>query len=585
MVAQSQPTEARVRISPAASSVMAKQVISRNNKLEGKRETWMSAWQMIANYVQPRKNQIQEKNTQPAIDQSVDLFDSTAIEANMVLGAGQLQYITPAAEAWAGFEIPEHLRNTPQGQSRELESWYQTCGEITLREIGRSNFYTEVHEFYLDRGAMGTSCLYAAEGKRAALNFQSIAIGTYCIAEDDEGYVDTVYRKFKLSVRQAVQKFGLEALGQKVLDCYYDEGGNRMDEEHTYIHAVQPRADAERQLGKMDGKNKPIASIYVCVEDEVVVSNNGFDELPFFASRYLTWGEEVYGYSPSFDIISTIRQVNFIERNLDALAEIAAFPRVLMPEHLEYQADLRAGGVTYYDPQQQGKPEEWGTAGRYDIGKERVETKQAAIKRAYHNDLFQMLQQQDRQMTAYETMQRVAEKLILFSPTFAKLTTEFLTPLLQRIFGLLYRANYFPAAPPEAFAGAEGLVMPQVTFTSKVSLAIKALQNHAFVEFMGIVGPLVNISPDVIDNIDSDRAFVEIARNVGVPSAWMRSDKDLASIRDAKAKQQQAVMAAQAAESASKSAANLGKAPPAIQDQATAAFSQPLNPASGFKAA
>lgn len=562
------------------------EIIKRNEYLKNKRDPWMSTWQQLANYVQPRKNQITFKTSMPAIDQSIDLFDTTAISSNMVLGAGQLQYVTPAAEPWCGLEIPEHLLNTPAGQSTDLAIWYQVCGEIILRELGRSNFYTEVHEFYLDRGGMGTSNLFCQEGKRQALNFSCQAIGTYCIAEDDEGYVDTVFREFKLSVRQAVQKWGKESMGPKVLECYNDRA--RRDEEHTYIHAVFPRSDSERDHLKIDGINKPVASVYVCIEDQCVVSNQGFDEMPYFTSRYLTWGEEVWGYCPSIDIISTIRQVNFIERQMDALAEISAFPRVLMPEHLEQSADLRAGGITVYDPQQQGKPEEWGTTGRYDIGQERVATKQDAIRKAYHVDLFELLAQQEKQMTAYETMQRVAEKLIQFSPTFGKLTTEFLSPLIQRLFGILYRGGYFPAPPAEAFAqtvhGA-GLIQPQIVFTSKIALAIKALQNHAFVEFMGIIGPLVNLNPDLLDNIDQDKAFVAIARNVGVPAAWMRGAKDIAQIRAQKAQAAQAQAAAQAAAGAAKAAGDLGRAPQGIQDQATAAFSQPLNPASGFKQA
>lgn len=573
---------------PVGPDPQAIQLIKRNQHLKDKRDPWMSTWQQLANYVQPRKNQITFKTSMPAIDQSIDLFDTTAISANMVLGAGQLQYVTPAAEPWCGLEIPEHLLNTPAGQSTDLATWYQVCGEIILRELGRSNFYTEVHEFYLDRGGMGTSNLFCQEGKRQALNFSCQAIGTYCIAEDDEGYVDTVFREFKLSVRQAVQKWGKEAMGPKVLECYNDSKGERMDVEHTYIHAVFPRSDSERDHLKVDGINKPVASIYVCIEDQCIVSNQGFDEMPYFTSRYLTWGEEVWGYCPSIDIISTIRQVNFIERQMDALAEIAAFPRVLMPEHLEQAADLRAGGITVYDPQQQGKPEEWGTMGRYDIGQERVKTKQDAIRRAYHVDLFEMLAQQEKQMTAYETMQRVAEKLIQFSPTFGRLTTEFLSPLIQRLFGILYRGGFFPTPPAEAMADTlhgRGIIAPQVVFTSKIALAIKALQNHAFVEFMGIVGPLVNLNPDILDNIDQDVAFVAIARNVGVPAAWMRSQDSLDAIRQQKAQAAQAQQAAQAAQGAAKAAGDLGKAPPAMQEQASAAFSAPLNPASGFKAA
>jgi hypothetical protein len=566
---------------------LATQIIKRNDLLKSKRSTWDSLWQDLADYIQPRKNQILTKTTNPDSSANADLYDTTAVDANLVLGAGQLQYITPASERWAGYEAPEHIKKQPGGVPSELSRWYQSCSDVVMRELARSNFYTEVHEFYLDRGGMGTCNLFLSQGKRSLFNCSSHPVGTYCIAEDDEGYVDTVFREFKLSVRQAEQKFGIDKLGPKVKKDYADESGKSLDKEYTFIHAVYPRSEADRQPGARSGPNKPVASVYVCVEDKHVVSNEGFDEMPYMVSRYLTWGEEVYGYCPSIDILATIRQVNFIEMNMDALAETAAFPRMLFPDSLAGQVDVRAGGVTVFNPNEPAAvPREWLTSGRYDIGQERVKTKQEAIKRAFHNDLFQMFAQQQQKMTAYETMQRVAEKLVLFSPTFARLTTEFLNPFLSRAFGIAYRAGMFEDPPAQARVtspdGRESsIILPQVTYTSKVALAIKALQNQAFVEFMGIVGPLVNISPEVLDNLDADKLFLGIATNLSLNPDWLRDEKDRDAMRSARAQQQQAQAQIANAQALAKAGGDLGSAPPEIQDQAMAAFSQPLTPVAG----
>lgn len=563
---------------------LAKSIIDRNERLKSERDPWASLWQSLADYIQPRKNQILTKTVSPDSSQLADLFDTTAVDANLVLGAGQLQYITPASERWAGFEAPEHLKRDGKVTGR-LARWYQKCSDVVMRELGRSNFYTEVHEFYLDRGGMGTSNLYIDQGKRSLFNCCAHPIGTYCIAEDDEGYVDTIYREFKLTVRQAVLKFGEKGLGPKLLKDYGDATGKSQDKKYTFIHAVYPREAKDRQKGAISGPNKPVASVYVCVEDKHVVRNEGYDEQPYMVSRYLTWGEEVYGYCPSIDILATIRQVNFIESQMDALAEISAFPRMLIPDSLAGKVDIRAGGVTVFNPNEPASlPREWMTQGRYDIGQERVKTKQEAIKRAYHNDLFQMFSQQQQKMTAYETMQRVAEKLVLFSPTFARLTTEFLNPFLARCFGIAYRAQMFEEPPAEAkIETAEGssIILPQVTYTSKVALAIKALQNQSFVEFMGIVGPLVNIDQSVLDNLDADKLFLGVASNLSLNPEWIRDEKDRDDMRAqrAQAQQQQAAMAN--AQAMAKAGGDLGKAPPEMQDQALAAFSQPLTPVAG----
>lgn len=553
---------------------LAQDILSRHNQLKADRQNFDTIWQELADVIQPRKNNITVRQT-PDAGENADLYDTTAVDANMVLGAGQLSYITPASDRWMAYEFPEALRSKDGGSvPDEAAKWFQQCTEIAHREIGRSNFYTEVHEMYLDRGGMGTGCLYVAEGKRTTLNFCCHAIGTYSIAEDEEGYVDTVFREFKMTARQAVQRFGKDSLGEKVKAAYESPKPEAMDQKFTFVHAVFPRED--RDARKIDGPNKPFASIYVCVDDQTVVRNEGYDELPYAVTRYLVWGENVYGYCPSIDILPTIRQVNFIERQMDALAETAAFPRLLIPEAMKGQVDMRAAGITIFDPNTPtALPKEWATQGRYDIGQERVKTKQDAIRKAYHNDLFQMFAQAEREMTAYEAMQRVAEKLVQFSPTFARLTTEFLQPTLQRVFGILFRGGYFPEPPKEVFIPtSEGvaLAMPQVVFTSKVALAIKALENKAFLDFIQIIAPLLPQRPDLLDNFDLDVASRDMARNLGLSSSWIKDADDVAEERAAKAQQMQQAQAMQATESLAKAAGNLGSAPQELQDKVTASL-------------
>src|SRR4030095_14125404 len=121
--------------------------------------------------------------------------------------------------------------------------------------------------------------------------------------------------------------------------------------------------------------------------------------------------------------------------------------------------DFRASGVTYYDAANPNAiPREWATGGRYEMGKDRAIEKQKAINQAFHVDLFQMFANLDRpQMTAREVAERSGEKLIQFSPTFARLTTELFTPVLRRVWSILTRAGRMPAPPKQLMQqGPEG---------------------------------------------------------------------------------------------------------------------------------
>lgn len=556
---------------PKKKDELAEQLIARHNALKSDRGTWDVLWQQIADYVMPRKSQVTTKKTEGVEGFTDDIYDMTVIRANMTLAAGQLNYVTPATDRWFAFEPPEEMK--AQGGDAAAR-WYQACTEIAFRELARSNFYLEIHELFLDRGGFGTSIIFAEEGKRTTLNFQNWEVGTYSIAEDSEGVVDTVFREFELTCRQAVQMFGIENVGESCAKCYAEKKPTSLDKKFTFVHAIFPRADDQRKPGKVDGPNKPIASVYINVADKVCVRNGGYDEAPAAVSRFLKWGKSPYGYSPSIEALPTVRQVNFIEKQMDALAELAAFPRILIPDGLEGDVDLRSGGVTVFDPNNvNAVPKEWATQGRYDIGLQRVQAKQKQIEEAFHVTLFKMFAEREKQMTAREVIERVQEKLVQFSPTFARMTTELLNPMLERVFGICFRAGKFPEPPEEVFVvGPEGvsLPLPQVAYTSKIALAIKALENQSFLQFVEIVAPLVQVDPAVMDAINTDKAMKGLARNLSLPVDWIRTDEEIATIRQQRAEAQQAQAEAEQAKLVAGAAKDISAADPAMKKLALA---------------
>ena len=80
----------------------------------------------------------------------------------------------------------------------------------------------------------------------------------------------------------------------------------------------------------------------------------------------------------------------------------------------------------------------------------RENRKQQAIESAFHVDMFRMFASIDKQMTATEVAERSTEKLVQFSPSFTRKTTELLTPMLRSVFGILIRGGKVPPPPQDA---------------------------------------------------------------------------------------------------------------------------------------
>lgn len=550
---------------------------ARWSALKSQRSTWDGWWQELADYTSPRKAQITVTSTQPADGSNAKLFDSTAVQANMTLAQGQLALVSPMEERWFTCEPPLRLKGRPRA-----EAWYAKCAEIMQFELFTSNFYTSIHEFYLDRSGFGTANLYMEEAWKgdSCVNFRPMGIGTYCVEENELGLVDVVFAARQMTARQIVLAFGKDNLPERVRLSH--ENPQKSGDKFEVVHAVYPRSDEELWDNRQKSPgwaavNKPFASCWFMPDHNAILQEGGYDSPPYLVSRYLKWGDDPWGWCPGWAALPDVRQLNYLERMLDALAEIQAFPRVLVPSDLVGNVDFNAGGVTVWNPMKpNSKPEEWASQGRYDVGLDRVKRKEEKINKAYHVDLFQLFAQIDRQMTAYEVAQRASEKVVQFSPTFARLTTETFSPMLNRLFPIMMKRGKFPEPPPEVLQQDRGGVFvptPEVKFTSKIALALRAMQNTSFSSLLGSLEPMFAIDPAGARIISVERASRGLARNFGVPEDWLATPEEMAAQQEA---MEQAAMAEQQgamAESGSRTAANIAKIPPQMISQMAAAIS------------
>lgn len=552
---------------------LGQKISARYGSLESLRKPWESLWQDIATYVMPRRSPGMGGTVgYPSTAAAATLFDTTAVQANLTLANGQLAWMSPLEASWFAFD-PESAKDD------DAKLWLANASRTAQTKLARSNFYTAVHEFYLDRGAFGTACLYVEQttkrsGKRK-LNAQCWPVGTFVIDEDADGDVDTVIRSFKLTARQAAQKFGKDKLSSKVMAQSVDP--KKWDEKTEYLHAIYPREDGERDAGKVDAQNMPIASVYVEKDGSHVCAVGGYPEMPVFVSRFLEWGTglgSLYGWSPSFVALPEARQLNFFAMWADALAEKISDPPWLAPEDLEGEIDVNARGVTYFS-------RELATANALprpmtaDVGRmnelmERIKDRKQAINDAFHVDLFQMFAQVQKQMTAREVAERSSEKLIQFSPTFSRLTNELFNPLLERVFSILLLNGDFGSlddlpesllVPVPGMDGVAELPMPDVAYSSRIALALRSLPSIGYQRTLERLAVMVGLAPEALDNYDFDAAERSASLSDGVPVEFLRPVDQRDELRKARAEAQQQQAQQQQAMMAADAAAKIGRIP------------------------
>lgn len=498
------------------------EIIDYHDRLLSNRVSWDTHWQELAEFIMPRKARVNTGTANGPPDGVHDrLYDSTGVSSCQKLAGGCMAWITPAGGDWFLLAPDDMVQ-----QDEEAEEWLAKCTEVIRKMLAESNFYTEVHELYLDRSGFGTANLYEDYNTaKMRLHFRNMPVGSYVCAEDAEGMVDTVIYCKPLTARAAAQMFGENALPEKVRKDAEDP--KTWGKEYQFLHAVFPRKDFKGR--SPFASNFPIASVWVERQSKEIVSESGFLDMPYFVTRFLRWeqsqtlglmagGSGPWGWSPGWAALPDMRQLNELEKSLDALADRQVNPPILMPEELDTRADLRPGGVTLYNAAMgaAGVPQTWADGGRYDVGLQRAEEKRNRIRDHFMVGLFSMFQEMQgqghKQMTATEVSARLSEKIDQMSPTFALLSTELLTPVLTRTFSLALQHQRLPGPIPRSLVnqdpatGQLQLLKPKVQFNSRLAIAIEASQDQGFMRFLEFVVNIAGARPEIWDNIDWDAA-------------------------------------------------------------------------------
>ena len=520
-------------------------ILSSYNALCAARAPWESWWNTLRHYVLPSR--LHEEQSVPDASANA-LSDTTAVEACQKLAGGHMSYICPNNEMWFKWVSP-----TPQAAD-EAESWYARCSEIANRELALSNFYTELHECFLDRVALGTGSLFCGNTRDGRLLFRHIPCGQFVCAENDEGVIDTYMREFTFTPHQAASQYGLKALGPHAKELVANARS-----EHTaclrFLHVVRPRE--KRDPRRDTARHMPWQSLYYSLDDNCVVEESGYREMPYMVTRFLKWGESPYGLAPARLVYPDIRQSQFLNRILDMLGEVAAFPRILELANQVGEVDLRAGGRTLISPDSAslGFPREWATQGRYDVGMDRLRAKQESINRAFFIPMLELWEERKRQMTAAEVYARENERVMLFSPSFTLFTCDF-RPLMERVFAQLFRMGKFPKPPASVVQvdgrGEPSIAEPHVVYQGRIAMVLRRIKSEGMERTLSRLQNMVGIDAQLADHVDLDAVLRLSARLDGVPEEVLRSEHRVKRMR--KEREEQATAAAMAA---------AGKQPPA----------------------
>ena len=506
----------------------------RLEELKRVRQPWESTWSSLAEYVEPTRLRLSNKDEGPI--SRAKIIDSTGTFALRTLQSGMHSGLTSPARPWFRLTTfdPDLKDFAP------VKEWLSQV-ETRMREVFQSsNLYTAFHTGYGDLGQFGQAVSIMAEDEDEVIRMQSMLHGRYWIARDETGRLTTLYRQFRWSVARIVARFKYENVAKvsNTIKTAYDNG--KYDDIYDVYHAIEPRLD--RDAAKIDKRNKPFLSNYWIDATSNggigMLEESGFDENPLIGPAWELVGEDHYAISPGMVALGDVKMLQLEQqRKLEAIDKLVRPPMTGPTSLRNNPASLLPGSVTLVDdPTGKGYRPAMEVQLRLGELASDIRDTQERIQRAFYADLFLMISQMEgiQPRNQFEIAERKEEKLLALGPVLENVYNGQLEPVIDRAFNILNRRKELPPAPAEL----HGKDL-KIEYTSMLAQAQKAVATGGIERGVAFIGQISAVKPEVLDKLDGDQAVDEYFEMLGVPPSILISDDEVKKAREARAQKQQ----------------------------------------------
>jgi Bacteriophage head to tail connecting protein len=524
-------------------SVLRKQVDSRLRALEVYRYSWWVHWRDLADYILPRRYKwlITPNLWNKGAPINQRIIDDTGTLAFRTLAAGMMSGITSPGRPWMRITTT----NDDLNENPDVRDWLSDSTDRIRRVMASSNYYTAKAVQYFDLGVFGTAPLLIYEDTERVIRCFNPRAGEYYVAAGKSFTVDTLYRKYTMTVDEIVKEFGVDACSDQIMQMYANDN---LDQELVICHAIEtnpewtaagyaglqktgvPRMWRWREVywqfgaGNREGKGQ-------CLRVA------GYHDQPFSCPRWDAEGNDAYGRSPAMDALGDIKMLQVMQKRLaQGIDKMINPPMMADPSMKNEPASLLPGAVTYVPT----------LAGQYGFKPifqvtppvnemiEAIKDTRERIRETAFNNLFLMISQLDTVRSATEIDARKEEKLVQLGPVLERFNTEGLDPDVNRIFRIMWRGGMFRPMPSTLHG-----VSLKIEYISILADTQRATNTSSLERLVQFVGNISGAHPEALDTIDWDETINTYADLLLVPPKVLTDARTLAALRKNRAQQQQ----------------------------------------------
>ncbi|MDW3181767.1 portal protein [Roseobacter sp.] len=523
---------------------VAKEVIDRYEQLKAQKQPRVREFDLVAKLYRPSRVGFDGQSKDHSnLDQ---LYNSATLQNASQASASHYSTLANPANKWFKVTTPDpELREV-----REVKEWHDIVTRRMLASFrpAVSNFYSAAVPWLADTSILGTGFMVEDESQgRYRILDRCISPVKAVFGVGPDGMTDELGVPMTFTPVQAAREYGYDNLPKKVQEIIDANGAAMRTTTHTYLQMYQP--NDEYTPGYLGRRGQKFLSTHVCIDAKAVVRQKGTYEQSFAVPRWDVDDEsdDPWGRGLGFQNLASAIKLQIQEQQNQQAGGLAARPPIGTPGQRAARGMKMAPGkflhgAVSHTGQQLVKPIFTfnGLPVTLDMAKQTIEE----VENGWLSALMTL--QGRTGLNNLEVIERQEERLRLSAPYLGRAQTEGIAVILDRRFSLLWRAGQIP--PPPAVLQGQPM---DIEYTSVAALAQRAQDGVAVSRVLQDTAALAQTHPDpesVWDAVDTDYAQKVLVEARGAPEKVMRSPEDVAARRDARAQQQAAAEAAEAAQ-------------------------------------
>lgn len=511
--------------------------------MRSERAGFEDVWRQVARFLSPMPEMFadsaaRERDSAMMRRDSRDI-DNTARRAVQVFAAGMLSGVSPPSDQWFQLAVADKDGGMELSRRPAVARWLEDLEALFRRDFHQKNFYAQQDSSYRSLGLFGMQCMLVGEHDGRGAYYRDTPIDEIYVAEDYTGRVNAVFREMRVTLQQALELFGKERLSRTTRRMAEQKSVD-LAQRVEVVHAVLPKAEGYENL--MGGNKLPYASYYFQPDEEHLISEGGFQSLPYVVTRAYSFGRSPYSISPGTLALADVKMVNELKALLLESGQLRVAPPFLAPDNgLVGRLNYAPYAVNLYRKSAATSADDFTTLKLGDdpsFGLELLGMARQDVNEAFFVDLFMFIQNRTQMgrgtPTAAEIQELAAEKSFLLGPILVNQQQENFDTLFARVFDIKMRRGELPP-PPRELADTE----IDILYVSPLVRAQQEVKSNAIMKTLAELGQVAQITPEIMDLVDVDVAMRAVMEQRGMPATCIRPEELVAKMRQARMEQQQ----------------------------------------------